>query len=56
MQQCAYLMRPIQEVCFPCPIVIEELVRKHPIPQPAEESILIRAEVPYVDPAVFASI
>ena len=36
--------------------VIEELVRKHPILGPAEESILIRGKVPYVDPAVLASI
>jgi hypothetical protein len=29
---------------------------KHPAPQPADESTLIRGEVPFVDPAVFANI
>ena len=36
--------------------VLEELLKKHPASQPADESTLIRGEVPFVDPAVFANI
>ena len=36
--------------------VLEELLKKHPASQPAGESTLIRGEVPFVDPAVFANI
>ena len=36
--------------------VLEELLKKHPASQPADESTLIRGKVPFVDPAVFANI
>ena len=36
--------------------VIEELKRKHPEPQPSDESVMIDGEIPFIDPAVFANI
>ncbi len=36
--------------------VLKELTMRHPAPQPADESTLIRGEVPFIDPAVFANI
>ena len=35
---------------------LEELWKKHPASQPADESTLIGGKVPFVDPAIFANI
>ncbi len=36
--------------------VIKELKRKHPKPQPSDESVMIDGVIPFTDPAVFANI
>ena len=37
-------------------ILTSQYVRKHPEPQPSDESVMIDGEIPFIGPAVFANI